>query len=252
MVAALLKALVFASVVSGISIAMEDPKKEAIPFGSAVPAAINFDSTRAQLGTFDSSAPMAAFDVINTRGLVFGRVRSVTVVDVPYYTGFCFRVNIGGRFFTGNSHPCFDGDVILVCEADAAARLFLKYQRGTAKEALALSPVHWQSSLARIFRLDTPSPAHFTPRSLTPGGMPGVKFLPGSKVKRGKWALTYTAEHREFKLTNGLEVYLANVSSAIPALTETVTLKNGIDLALNDFDATIDHGQEVYTVRVKK
>ena len=204
-------------------------------FAAAVPA-----------NTF--TANNAAFIAASSNGFFSGITESVSVTQVG--GSFDVSVKIGDQTFSGNADPVLGTNMILTSTTDSANRIAIAYDAADVT-GLATAAA-FKTALETLLGINTAAKGVFSSLSTTAGGMPNVTFSAGAGTKAGDWAVTYTEATAggtgKFKLTNGVEVYTADLASVTNSMTTTVGFGNGVSLALATFDGTAAGPQEAYSV----
>ncbi len=192
----------------------------------------------------------------NTQGFVDGVASSVTVKK----NGDAFDVSlvVGAQTFQAKGFTASDsGQLNLVSTTDSANVLSFNLS-GTASTALDTQP-ELQVSLQRLLGLDPTSganPARFQSASANNHNYNGFDMgadstiKAGSATKAGTYALSYNADEKTFKLTDGVTTYEQKVEKDG---NQTVQFSNGLSLSLgstgNTFDWSKDMSQMVFDVK---
>lgn len=183
-----------------------------------------------------------------SQGMISGVVTGATVVS----NGALYDVSIqvGNQTFKNTvGAPTIAGTLTLVSTTDTGNSIVLNYD-GTAVTGIT-NAATFQSTLQTLLGVNTAAKAVLTSLGTTAGGMANVTATAGAGTSAGSWALSYTGAAAggtgSFKLTNGMEVYRATVTTSA-SMTGSVSFDNGMTLALATFDGTANHAQEIYTV----
>jgi flagellin len=212
-------------------------------------ATFNIGNSESAFGLNTATAGFSgSINTTNTAGFIDGVASAVTVTK----NGSAFDVNlvVGSQTFQAKGFSATNnGQLNLISTTDSANVISLNLS-STASTSLDTLP-ELQVGMQRLLGLDPTSganPARFQSASANNDGYNGFEMGVNQTIKSGAattpgtYALSYDADNKTFKLTDGVTVSTAKVEKDG---NQTVQFSNGLSLTLGSNGNTFDYNKNM-------